>query len=139
MKANQPNGHSTDERGVASLLVLGICVLVVVGGLLIADLGVFVAGRARAQVAADAASLAAAPLTFRQAQFQSGGGPVEEAARFAAANGAQLVACSCQVDTSWQERTVHVRVTVPLHLLLLSTDSVSAVSSAEFAPTRLDR
>lgn len=126
-----------DEGGVVSLLVLAIGILVVVCALLIADVGVYVVGRTRAQVAADAAALAAAPATFRQAG--SGGGPVDEAARFAGANGAQLVGCSCQLDASWRERTVHVRVTVALKLLLLSVDAVSAVSSAEFQPTRLDR
>ena len=79
-----------------SLLLLAVGGFVVVLAVLLADLGGFLAARLQASAAADAAALAAAPVTFRR--FGSAGTPIDEAARFAVANGARLVTCRCPVD-----------------------------------------
>ena len=83
------------------LAVAGLVLLLVVG---IADAGLILAGRHRAAAAADAAALAAAPVTFRP--FGAAGTPTQEAARFAAMNGASIVTCRCSADGSWRARTV---------------------------------
>lgn len=125
------------QRGAASVVMLAIGIVVVVCGLFIADLGVYLAARASAQVAADAAALAAAPVTFRPAA--TGPSPTALAAQYAIANGAELVECVCRSDDSWRERTVHVRVVIAVDLVLLAADLVGASSSAEFDPTQLPR
>ncbi len=125
------------EAGSASLALLALAVVAVVVTLLVADTAVLLAGRARAQVAADAAALAAAPVTFRP--FGARGGPADEAATYAHANGASLEECRCTRDTSWRARTVVVRVSIPLGLWLLPVSQVGAWSSADFIPIRLHR
>jgi hypothetical protein len=116
------------------LAVAGIAVLV---AMLAADLGIFLAARSRAQIAADAAALAAAPVTFQP--YGASGSPTAEAAAFAAANGADLVECRCDHDGSWRARTVLVAVSIDVPLLLLPDTQVGATSRAEFEPTRLGR
>ena len=93
------------------------------------------AARAALTTAADAAALAAAPVTF--SGFGSAGTPYEEAMRFAAANGASVVACNCAVDRSWSGRVVVVTVTVPVELRLLGTYQLRATAAAEFQPVDL--
>ena len=61
----------------------------------------------------------------------------DEAARFAAANGAQLVSCVCPLDQSWEPRTVTVRVAKEARLWPLGLLTVTAVSRAEFLPALL--
>jgi hypothetical protein len=97
--------------------------------------GQFLATRSQAQAAADAAALAAAPLTFRP--FGSAGGPGEEAARLAAANGARLVRCDCPIDRSFAVRVVEVEVTREVPVLVLGNRRVRAVAAAEFTPVEL--
>ncbi len=118
-----------------SLVMLAVAVVTVILGLLVADVSVLLGARARAQVAADAAALAAAPVTFRS--FGSSGSAGEEAAAFASHNGAQLVECRCAPDASWDARSVQVLVSVPVDLLILGAVTVQAWSSAEFVPTDL--
>jgi secretion/DNA translocation related TadE-like protein len=82
------------ERGSASVLLIGVFVVGVVLLVGSARLGAALFGRARAQNAADAAALAAADAlalagTPARAEF--------DAAETAAANGARLVACRCQL------------------------------------------
>ncbi len=125
------------ERGAASLLILAVAVFVVILGLMVADLSVYLAARARAQVAADAAALAAAPVTFRS--FGAAGSPADEARRFSAGNGGTLLECRCAPDPSWRSRNVTVLVSVPADLVLLGATEARAWSSAEFDPTRLGR
>ncbi len=97
--------------------------------------GAGVAGYVQAAGAADAAALAAAPVTFRP--FGAVGSPTHEAARFAAANGTRLVRCSCPVDRSWSKRTVVVEVRRSIQLVGLGRFDVSATSRATFEPTAL--
>jgi nucleotide-binding universal stress UspA family protein len=120
-----------------SLVMLALAVVVLVFGLLVADLSIYLEARARAQMAADAAALAAAPVTFRP--FGASGSAADEARRFAGRNGAALIECRCVPDPSWRSRTVIVRVSVPADLVLLGATEATGWSSAEFDPTRLGR
>jgi hypothetical protein len=97
--------------------------------------GQLMIGYAAAETAADAAALAAAPVTFRP--FGATGSPAQEAARFAAANDTVLVACACSPDPSWETRTVVVTVRRIFPVVLFGERAVEATSRAEFTPTRL--
>ena len=123
------------ERGSATVVMLGLAAVVVVLGLLVADAAVYLRGRMLAATAADAAALAAAPVTFHG--FGTTATPQAEAGRFATANGAVLDRCRCPVDRSWRTRTVDVTVTVATSLVLFGDRPVAATSSAEFAPIRI--
>ncbi len=93
------------------------------------------AARGRATLAADAAALAAAPVTFRA--FGASGGPAAEAARLASDNGAELVACRCPLDRSYANRVVEVDVRVRSRVLGVWSVTIGATSAAEFRPTEL--
>lgn len=125
----------TASRGAAAPLMLavtGIVLLLIVG---VADTGLILAGRHRAAAAADAAALAAAPVTFRP--FGAKGTAQQEAGRFASMNGASIVACRCSSDPSWRSRTVEVIVERSVRLVGGGTITVRARSTAEFDPLKL--
>ena len=103
--------------------------------LLVVDVAHLVTARANLVTAADAAALAAAPLTF--SPFGTEGSPSRVAADTAAANGADLVVCECGKDPTWATRRVIVTVTRSVDLLLLGGRRLSATSSAEFQPVAL--
>lgn len=117
--------------------MLGLALLAV--GLILAamaaDVAQLVVARTRATTAADAAALAAAPVTFRG--FGTDTTPEREAARFAALNGADLVDCRCPVDLSWSRRAVTVVVAFEVSLRLFGTRTVTAAAAAEFVPVDL--
>jgi hypothetical protein len=113
-----------------SLVVVTLLLAVGLGGV-----GAGVAGYVQAAGAADAAALAAAPVTFRP--FGAAGSPAQEAARFASANGTRLVRCTCPVDRSWVKRTVVVEVKRSVTIVGLGRFDVSATSRATFEPTAL--
>lgn len=115
--------------------MLAVGALVVVLGVAIADVGIYLASRLQAAAAADAAALAAAPVTF--APFGARGTPAQEAARLAAANGTRLVQCRCPLDRSWNPRVVEVVVARTVALVGLPPVDVTAASRAEFDPTAL--
>jgi len=123
------------QDGAVSLLMLAVGAMTVVLAVLIADIGGFLAAHLQASAAADAAALAAAPVTFRP--FGSAGSPAGEAARFASANGARLVSCRCPVDPSWARREVEVVVGVPVELIVFGVIEAQARSLADFVPTEL--
>jgi secretion/DNA translocation related TadE-like protein len=124
-----------DEQGAVTVVMLATAV-VLVGVLLALGAGAqLLIGRARAVTAADAAALAAAPVTFRP--FGAGGSAREEAARLAAANGARLTSCRCDPDESWERRLVAVTVEVEVPLILFGDRTLRATSRAEFVPARL--
>lgn len=115
-----------DQRGNASIAVLGFAGVVAVLLLGLADLGVFLMARAKAQTAADAAALAAA------AELLPGQGsdPVVEATRYAELNGAVLIFCDCK--TPGRQATVSAAVPVRFALLgALGIDRVRARARAE--------
>ena len=123
------------ERGSVSVLILGIVGLMVAMGVVLGTAGHFLAVRNQAQVAADAAALAAAPVTFLP--FGSDGRPSTEATRLATANGAQLARCICPIDRSWAVRVVEVEVFREVNLPAIGSLKIRAVAAAEFEPTRL--
>ncbi len=123
------------DRGAASVLMLGLVLVVLLFGAGLGAAGQYVAARFRAQNAADAAALAAAPVTFHP--YGGSGDPVAEAAEYAARNGAYLVACRCPIDRSFRPRAVTVRVGVTARLLVVGRLTVEARSRAEFSPPRL--
>ena len=114
------------------LAVVALVLVLIVG---VADVGILLAGRLQAGSAADAAALAAAPVTFRP--FGAEGGPAAEARRFAVANGSRLVRCRCPIDRSWEPRRVTVTVERTVSLLGFGSLSLRAESSAEFTPSKL--
>jgi len=103
--------RNSQEKGNASLGVVGAIAIVLVFILGLADLAIFLLARAKAQTAADAAALAAA------AEIVPGQGndPHGQAARFASANGARIVSCSCRAG----EESVAVYVALPVRFGLL--------------------
>lgn len=123
------------ERGSAAVLLLAVAGLVLLLALGVADAGIAFSGRLHAAAAADAAALAAAPVTFRP--FGATGSPAAEARRLAGANGAVLTKCSCPVDRTWRPRVVEVAVERRVELIGLGAITVRASSRAEFAPMAL--
>lgn len=123
------------DHGSAAVLLLAAAALVLLLVLGVADAGIAFSARLQAAAAADAAALAAAPVTFRP--FGATGSPAAEARRLAGANGAVLTKCSCPVDRSWRSRVVEVVVERRVGLFGLGTITVRASSRAEFAPMLL--
>jgi hypothetical protein len=117
------------------LLGLGVLVVILVLAVGLGAIGAGVSGYVHAAGAADAAALAAAPVTFRP--FGARGSPRQEAARFALANGTRLVRCTCRVDRSWEIRTVTVVVERQIDVLGLGRFKVGATSRATFEPSAL--
>ena len=117
------------------MIVAATVAVVVMLAVILGDVGLYLRARAVASTAADAAALAAAPVTF--APFGAVGSPADEAARFAAANGSSLVSCECAVDRTWAPRIVRVVVAAPVDLTLFGHRDVAASSRAEFRPTGL--
>jgi hypothetical protein len=123
------------EHGAASLIVAALIAVAFLLALLVSDVAALVQARARLTTAADAAALAAAPVTF--APFGTAGTPVAEATVFAAANGAVLIECRCPVDRSWASREVAVVVGMSVDLTLLGHREMRAQAAAEFRPVAL--
>jgi secretion/DNA translocation related TadE-like protein len=96
-------GPGRRQAGSATLIALALVVFVMLAGVMALDVGLLVVARARAQTAADLAALAA--LT------PSDAGPVPGApGTVAAANGAELVACSCGPTEAVVTVRSHVRM-----------------------------
>jgi hypothetical protein len=123
------------ERGSVAVLLLAVAGLALLLALGVADAGIAFGARLQAAAAADAAALAAAPVTFRP--FGATGSPAAEARRLASANGTVLTECSCAVDRTWRSRVVEVAVERRVELLGLGVITVSASSRAEFSPMAL--
>ena len=123
------------DRGAAGVLLIAVAAVVLLLATALAAVGTYLRVRVEAATAADAAALAAAPVTFMP--FGAEGTPAEEAARFAALNGASLVSCTCPLDTSWNPRTVTVVVAKAASLWPVGRLTVTAESRAEFEPTAL--
>ena len=113
----------------------GLLALAVLAAFVVADVGGYLSAGLQAATGADAAALAAAPLTFQD--FGPGSSPSAAAAEFAARNGNSLVTCRCPRDHSWTPRIVEVVVEREVRLLLFGSRRVRAVGRAEFVPTRL--
>ena len=125
----------SSESGVASLIGAALVAVGLVFAFLVSDVAHLVEARARLLVAADAAALAAAPVTF--APFGAVGLPIAEATRFAAANGAELIECRCPIDQSWSQRDIIVTVGGSVDLVLLGHRNIQATAAARFRPVDL--
>ena len=101
----------------------------------LSDIAGYIAVGMQAATAADAAALAAAPVTFDS--FGTIRTPRLEAQAFAEANGASLVSCRCPVDRSWNARTVEVIVERSVRLVLFGSRNVRAIGRAEFVPAEI--
>ena len=123
------------ERGSVSLAVLGVGAVLLVLAAGLGAVGAYLRAQAEAEMAADAAALAAAPVTFLP--FGARGTPTEEAARFAAFNHASLTVCLCDLDPSWEPRTVEVETMRVVEIWPLGTFEVRAIGRAEFVPALL--
>ena len=124
-----------DECGAVTVLLLGVVGLAMVLAVALAATGTVIGAHRQAVAAADAAALAAAPVTFRP--FGARASPAEEAARFAEANGARLVRCVCPPDSSWGPRVVMVEVARVVPFPPLGSLTVTAIGRAEFIPAAL--
>ena len=125
----------TGDRGSVTVVAVGLLAFGLLLAVGLVGLGQLASGRVRATTAADAAALAAAPVTFRS--FGANGSPAQEAARFAQDNGAELIACTCPLNSSYAERTVVVMVRVDVDVLGFRTVHIHAQSAAEFRPVVL--
>ncbi len=117
------------------LLGLSLVVLAMMLALSVGAVGAGIGAYTQASGAADAAALAAAPVTFRP--FGAMGTPRHEAARFASANGTRLVSCTCRIDRSWATRTVTVVVERTVTIPGLGDMKIRAISRATFEPKAL--
>jgi secretion/DNA translocation related TadE-like protein len=99
-----------NQRGSASIVVVGAIALASFVAAFSADLSRVVGAKAQAQTAADAAALAAA----QELLVPSGRTPEEVARDFADRNGAVLVACRCDPGTTEAVATVELEVELPL-------------------------
>ena len=124
-----------NDRGAAAVLLVAVAALVLLLAAGLGAVGAYLNVRVQVSAAADAAALAAAPVTFMP--FGATGTPTDEAARFARLNGADLDSCFCPLDTSWNPRTVRVEVSRMVSIWPIGRIRVSAVSRAEFVPALL--
>jgi len=120
------------DRGSGSVIAIVALAMIALVGLGTLATAQIVIGRSRATAAADAAALAAAPMTFPP--VAEGRSPVEGARALAEANGAQLVACRCPRVESFESRRVEVTVAFPVELPMLGRRWIHATSAAEFVP-----
>lgn len=122
------------DRGSA-ILAAALAMSVLVAAAAIGAGAQLIVGRVAAANAADAAALAAAPVTFRP--FGAGGSPRDEAVRFARLNGAEVVRCVCPSDEAVRPRQVEVVVARQIDVLWFGRRTVIASSRAEFDPGAL--
>lgn len=121
-----------NERGAASVLAIAATALLTVVVVVVVAATQIVTARSRAIAAADAAALAAAPMTFPPVAGK--GSPVLAASTLAHANGARLVACECFQLATFEPRQVVVTVAISVDLPLVGLRWVQASSAAEFVP-----
>lgn len=124
-----------NEDGAAGLVLLGLIGVLLLFGIALGSMGAYLRMRVEAGATADAAALAAAPVTFLP--FGAAGTAEAEAGRFTRMNGFDLISCVCPQDPSWEARTVTVTVGRTLRLWPIGTVTVEATSRAEFAPALL--
>jgi secretion/DNA translocation related TadE-like protein len=97
------------QRGSASLVLMSALAFAAIFVAFTADLSRASAARARAQVAADAAALAAA----QELVAPAGREPGEVASEYASRNGADLVECRCEPGSGEAVVTVELDVSLP--------------------------
>ncbi|HEU4917213.1 MAG TPA: pilus assembly protein TadG-related protein [Acidimicrobiia bacterium] len=119
------------DTGAGTVLMLGLCGLIATVGVGTAALGVLYDTREKAATAAEAAALAAAVATYPPA---ADGAPDRLAAELAQRNGARLISCWCDVDTSLKTRVVAVTVALTANVPLFGEVAVGRTARAEFEP-----
>lgn len=119
------------DRGSSTILALTLVSVLILVAAGLAGVGRLLAAHVQATAAADAAALAAAPLTFL------GGDPAAEAAAYAARNGARLIRCRCEVDPSFDKRVAAVEVIDQVRLPFWGDVTVRGRAAAEFDPLQL--
>ncbi len=119
------------DTGAGTVLMLGLCGLIATVGVGTAALGVLYDTREKAATAAEAAALAAAVATHPPA---ADGAPDRLAAELAQRNGARLISCWCDVDTSLKTRVVAVTVALTANVPLFGEVAVGRTARAEFEP-----
>jgi secretion/DNA translocation related TadE-like protein len=102
-------GEHRREQGSVSLVTAALVLITVVLALGCVDVLQVLAAKDRAQMAADAAALAAA----QELVLPSEGSPAEVAAAYAADNGAKLVVCRCDAGSTDAAVTVERTVSLP--------------------------
>ena len=121
------------EAGSATVAMTGAIAMIAFASVAIAGLGSVYATRTQAQVAADAAALAAAVATYPPASQSA---PHESAKDVARRNGATLIGCSCPVDETPSARVVEVVTAIAVDVPVFGDVIVRASSRAEFDPWR---
>jgi secretion/DNA translocation related TadE-like protein len=111
------------QRGSVTVGIIAVIVVVLVCTMGVADVGRALVERSRAEMAADAAALAAA-----QDLALDAGDPAADAASFAGHNGAELVRCECAPGSL--EAVVTVRRSFSGLLLLPGTHSLQTQARA---------
>lgn len=119
------------DRGAVTILMIGLCALIAAVGVGVAAVGVLLDAREQAATAAEAAALAAAVATYPPA---GSGAPDEVAAELAKRNGARMLTCWCDIDTSLRPRVVAVTVALSARLPLFGEVLVGRTARAEFEP-----
>jgi secretion/DNA translocation related TadE-like protein len=117
-----------DDRGSASIWLLGLAALVLSVTLVVLAQAAATLGRHRLQRSSDVAALAAAGRIGRA------GDPCQAAARIARANGAVLEGCSATLDPDGRGGTVAVRLSARVEVILLGSRVAHARSRAGRLP-----
>jgi secretion/DNA translocation related TadE-like protein len=112
------------ERGSVSVVVAAAIAMTLVVTMGAADVGRAALARSRAEAVADLTALAAAQSLALSATVD----PIEDAQRFAVANGARLVSCTCAAGSF--EATVTVALDVEGFLLPIADRVVLASARA---------
>jgi hypothetical protein len=123
----------TRDDGTMAIALTALIAIVAVLATAVAALGVLYGARAQATNAADAAALAAAVATYPPAASAS---PAAAAQLVARANGAVLLGCLCDLDSSLSSRTVMVTTGVETEIPIFGRATVRVSSRAEFDPVR---
>ena len=121
----------TGEGGGATILVIALCAFVATVGVGTASIGALFDAREQAATAAEAAALAAAVATYPPT---GAGSPQKLAAEYAALNGARMVSCWCDVDSTLQARVVAITVSLTADVPLFGEVLVGKTARAEFDP-----
>ena len=127
-----PAARPLNERGSGSVLALAMMTVLIFTVLAVSASAQIITARTLATAAADAAALAAAPMTFPP--VAGGRSPLAEASHLARANGATLVSCLCPQVATFAPRQVEVTVVFPVDLPILGLRWVEGSSAAEFIP-----
>lgn len=121
------------DRGSMTVAMTGALTVLALAAVAVTSLASLYGARAQAQVAADAAALAAAVSTYPPASSRP---PLDAAREIAERNGAEVTGCRCARDRSLSARTVEVVTHVDVEVPVFGSRTVRATGRAEFDPSR---